>query len=98
METTESTVHKYGDRTPGAWDRFIAAMHSGQQFECDEEMWYYWLEVLPPVHMGRNVILPDGQQLRAAFGFAEGAEPVTVFWKFAGRYFGCRTKTMNPYA
>jgi hypothetical protein len=31
--TTESTVHRFADRTPGAWDAFIAAMRSGEEFE-----------------------------------------------------------------
>ena len=77
---------------------FLAAMHGYEPFEMDEESWYYWLEVLPPVHMGRNVILPNGEKIRAACGFAEGAEEITVFWRFAGRHFGCRTRTVNHYA
>jgi hypothetical protein len=80
MEATASKVHCYEDKSPGAWDEFIKAMHSGQVFECDEEMYYYWLEVLPPAYMGKNVVLPDGQKVRAHFGFAEGADYITAFW------------------
>lgn len=93
-----ATVYRYSDKTPGAWDAFIAAMHSGQPFECDEEMWYYWLEVLPPAWMRRQVVLPDGTRVLAAFGFAEGAEQVTAFYRKDGRFCGCRTSEMNPHA
>jgi len=41
-------VHSYTDETPDAWNDFIAAMHSGEVVEIDEEMYFYWLEVLPP--------------------------------------------------
>lgn len=89
-------VYCYQSRTePAAWREFIEVMHSGQPFECDEEMFFYWLEVLPPVLWGGNVTLPNGQRVRASFGFAEGAEPITAFWKDKGRYFGCRTNLMN---
>jgi hypothetical protein len=76
-ETEPCPVHRYDDPTPGAWQRFLEAMHSRRVFECDEEMAYYWLEVLPPVYMcRRGVVLPDGQGVvYAQFGFAEGAEP-----------------------
>ena len=73
------------------WDGFIAAMHSGEVFECDQEMYYYWLEVLPPAYLKNPVTLPNGEQVRADFGFAEGPELITVFWRKGERFFGCRT-------
>ena len=76
---------------------FIAAMESGKPFEMDEESWYYWLEVLPPVYMGRTVLLANGETVKAHFGFAEGAEIITAFWKSDGRYFGCRTNEYNEF-
>lgn len=95
-------VHRYDDPDPGAWQAFIDAMCSGERFECDEEMYYYWLEVLPPVFMHREItFLPghEGHLMRVDFGFAEGAEPVTVFWRSPDRtrFFGQRTTFMNPY-
>ena len=93
--TATATVYRYDDPAPGAWKEFIAAMHSGQVFECDDEMWYYWLEVLPPVYMGRTVLLPDGSSVPAAFGFAEGIEHITAFWRMGGRFYGCRTDQMH---
>ena len=92
------------------WTEFIKVMHSGEIFEADEEMAYYWLEVLPPVFMGRDILfLPghEGHPMRVWFGFAEGAEPITVFWrnlyknpheKAEYRYFGQRTNKINPVA
>jgi trehalose utilization protein len=47
--------------------------------------------------MGRDIKLPNGEMVRANFGFAEGAEEIVVFWMRGGRYFGCRTNEINPY-
>ena len=80
------------------WLDFIEAMHSGERFEVDEENWYYWLEVLPPVFMAEDIdYFPgrEGQPTRVSFGFAEGSEPITVFWKENGRYYGQRTNRIN---
>ena len=102
--TTNGHVFTYDEwqsrtRKQGSFDHFIFAMQSGKTFEVDEEMFYYWLEVLPSVHMGRRVILPNGECVSASFGFAEGAEPITVFWQHRyGRdlhFFGCRTDRIN---
>lgn len=92
---TATKVHRYEDKTPGAWAEFIAAMHSAEPFECDDEMYYYWLEVLPPVYMGRTVKLANGETRRVHFGFAEGADVITAFWQQGDRYFGCRTNDIN---
>lgn len=78
---------------PDGWDAFIAEMHSGRVFECDEEMYYYWLEVLPPAWMNRSISTPVGP--RRTFGFAEGEEKVVAFWTQAGRYFGWQTDVIN---
>jgi hypothetical protein len=86
-------IHCREDKTEGAWSRFIEAMHSGEEVEIDEEMYYYWLEALPPVFMYKVI---DGKKYE--FGFAEGAEPVTVFWRKDGRFFCRRTGIMNPCA
>jgi hypothetical protein len=64
-------------------------------------MYSYWLDVLPPVWMDRYVYWPDPDNelrviaLRADFGFAEGAEPITAFWQSDDRYFGRRTSQLN---
>jgi len=82
----------------GEWKNFIEAMHSGRVVEITEENYWYWLEVLPPVFMRREIMLGDGSWKYADFGFAEGAEPITIFWRKDGRFFCQRTDQMNPHA
>lgn len=60
---------------------FVSARDRGERCEVDEEMYWYFLEVLPPQFMGEVVTLCDGDSIRADFGFAEGAERITAFWK-----------------
>ena len=50
----------------------------GRIHEVTEEIYWYFLEVLPPRLFNGNV-----------FSFAEGDEPLRLFWHRAGRYF-CR--------
>lgn len=78
------------------WDEFIKAMNSSEVVEMDEEMWMYWLEVLPPIYMNRRVEVAG--KPRRAFGFAEGTDFITAFWRegeFPVRFFCCRTAEMN---
>ncbi len=93
-------VYRRGECHGEEWTEFIKAMHSGKVFECDEEMYFYWLEVLPPIFMGGQInFLPghEGHAMHVDFGFAEGAEPITVFWRSLDgkRFFGQRTKKIN---
>jgi len=60
-----------------------------------EEMFDYFLGVLPPQFMGREVELVDGSKQRAAFGFAEGAERITAFWAEGGNFFAQHTKLIS---
>jgi len=79
----------------------IEARDSGQVIEVDEDVYWYFLEVLPPAYMGRTVKLPNGTMQRADFGFAEGYEPITAFWQIGAnsspnrQYFCCKTEEMN---
>jgi hypothetical protein len=58
------------------WAAMIERIHvPGRVCEIDEETYDWFLECLPPKWMG------------AGFAFAEGAEPLKLFWKNAGRYF-----------
>lgn len=78
------------------WPETIQAMHSGDVIEIGQEIYDYFLEVLPPVYMGRKAKVIDGQDHYVDFGFAEGAEPITAFWSLSGpRYFCQRTAEMN---
>ncbi len=74
-----------------AWREFIAKMHSGQPVPITEEMMSYWLEVLPPAYYSRRVTLPSAEVVLASFGFAEGHDQITAFYKQNGRWFCCRT-------
>lgn len=78
------------------WSELIKAMHSGEIFETDVDGFDYFLEVLPPVYMSKVVTLPNGEKVKATFGFAEGAEPIVAFWSKGGRYYGCKTNQINP--
>jgi len=83
------------DCTRAEWDKFITAMTSGQIFECDEEMFFYWLEILPPIFMHETIdYLPgyEGHPKKVSFGFAEGSGYIMVFWKSKGRFYGQQTK------
>lgn len=77
----------------------VDKLQAGDRVEIDVEMFDYWLEVLPPIYMGRAVKLPDGETVRASFGFAEGSERITAFWRVrdngATRYFAQRTDEIN---
>jgi len=75
---------------------FCFEIQSEQPVEVDEEMFWYFLEVLPPVYMSRDIVLPNGKKVHASFGFAEGYEKVRAFWRKDGRYFACQTREMNP--
>ena len=63
--------------------QFVKDNDGSRVLRIDEEMYYYWLEVLPPVYMGEVVpVVIDGvtYNRRCTFGFAEGREPITDFW------------------
>lgn len=83
--------------TKEEWKEFIEIMNSGERFEVDEEMYYYWLEVLPPIFMYQHIdFLPghEGHKMQVDFGFAEGCEYITVFFRSPDgkQFFGQRTK------
>ena len=80
---------------PNDGDTFLKAMHSGETFEMDEDSWDYWLNVLPPVFMHRAIKLMNGDTVSATFGFAEGEEQITAFWRREGRFLGCQTPHWN---
>jgi hypothetical protein len=78
---SEATVY-----TRANWQDTIEAMHSGAVIEIDEEIFDYFLEVLPPVYMHRFMEI-GGRRRQVVFGFAEGAEPVTAFWREGVRFY-----------
>lgn len=74
----------------------VEKMQTGKTEEITLEAFDYFLEVLPPVFMGKKFTFRDGQTVKASFGFAEGYEPITVFWTENGRYFCRRSTVINP--
>lgn len=80
---TEGVIYRRSECHGPKWEEFIKVFTSGQRFEVDEEMWDYWLEVLPPVFMYKEIDYFPGREgipTRASFGFVEGADYITVFW------------------
>lgn len=81
---------------------FCKARDTGNRVLISEELYWYFLEVLPPVWMHTTVRLPDGKDQFSDLGFAEGAERVTIFWSEGKgsekRYLAQLTGIMNPYA
>ena len=59
------------------------AKYATERLEIDREMFFYWLEVLPPVALGATVTLADGEIRRVSFLFAEGAMKPIAFWREA---------------
>ena len=96
---TKTDVSEVTEDSPReAWDEMIRQMHSGEQIRISEEVFNYFLDVLPPVFMNRRFNFKDGQSVKESFGFAEGAENVVIFWQDGTEHF-CRQSTMmNPCA
>ena len=96
--TATETVHTMANMAA-----FLTARDTGNVVEIDEELYWYYLEVLPPVrmHYWARVSNPDGthRMVMASFGFAEGWEPITAFWagkhEDKGKYFCQLTNEMN---
>jgi hypothetical protein len=104
-QTTETAPTVPQVFTMDSIKEFCVARDTGRMVEVDEELWYYFLEVLPPVHMNYDAEVLNARgdgyiRIKASFGFAEGYERVTAFWRGwgeqRGRYFCQITKEMNP--
>lgn len=78
------------------WTETLKALESGTKVQIDGEMFDYFLEVLPPVFMGMKFKFKDGVEVIASFGFAEGYEPVKVFWMEGAEFFCRQSDMMNP--
>ena len=64
------------------WPKTIERISNAARIaEITEETWWYFLEVLPPkLHAGNW------------FAFAEGQEPLRIFWRKRGKHY-CRQLT-----
>lgn len=78
----ERKVYKYDCKTED-WKEFIKALDNREVIEIDEKMFFYWLEVLPPVYMNeKQDIEIDGVVFNklCSFGFCEGMDYIIDFW------------------
>ncbi len=82
--------------TKAKWAEFLTARDTGKRVEISKAIYWYFLEVLPPVTWNQTYVL-DGQEIHSQFGFAEGTEEVTAYWREGKRYFCQKTGTMNPH-
>lgn len=77
---------------------YFNALESDHTLEITQGTFDYFLNVLPPVYMGRSIVL-DGHSRHVAFGFAEGCERITAFWVERRdnlvHYLCKRTREMN---
>lgn len=86
-------MYAYATTTGALWGAFTTAMYdSVDPLEIDEEMFDYWLDVLPPVFMRRTVQLDNGDTVIASFGFAEGDMTPIAFYKEGGKFYCCRIR------
>ena len=105
---TTQTIYSYDQSTPEQWKEFIQRLNNYEALVIDESMFYYWLEILPPVYMGeKQIINIDGVTYpkQCSFGFAEGREHIVDFWGEGNKdeqgnkvYFCKRSTRMNKWA
>lgn len=78
---------------------YVEAVNAGLVCRIDENIFDYFLEVLPPVYMDKiKDVEIDGVKYpkRCSFGFAEGWEAVIDFWRADGAYYAKKSKRLNP--
>ena len=86
-------------------EAYSAALDRGEVCQVDEDLFYWYLEVLPPVYMGRDRFVEiDGVKFvkHCSFGFAEGRDFITDFWvnkdgSHITARFAKKSKQMNPW-
>lgn len=84
-ETIDLQSTTYNNYKPGEWKELIKAMDSGKRVLISESVYYYFLEVLPPVWM-----------FKGGFYFAEGAEMLKRFAQSADGYTVQQINKINP--
>ncbi len=71
---------------------YQACFRESRRCEINEELFYEFLDLLPPKVMYREMRLTDGSIQRVTFGFCEGEDIIVGFWKApGGRFFACPT-------
>lgn len=70
-------------------------IQEGKIVEVTEEEFDSFLNALPPKFFKREVGLMNGQMVIASFGFCEGMDRITAFWRGRdqdkGRYYAADT-------
>jgi hypothetical protein len=74
---------------------FFEALGRGDRVQVDQQIFDWFLDILPPVFMGRVVDLIDGSSQYALYGFAEGAAIITAFWSSKQRFYAQYTNRMS---
>lgn len=67
------------------WDKMIKALDSGEVVKIDKSVYWYFLEVLPPIKMFEH-----------GFHFAEGMENIKEFINIGNKYSVKQLKQINP--
>ncbi len=68
-----------------AWDAMIARISTPETVaEVGEDTYTYFLEVLPPHYQSGSL-----------FAFAEGMEPLRLFWRATDKRYWCRQLTWS---
>jgi len=67
------------------WDSMIKAMDTGEVVKIHKSVYWYFLEVLPPIKMFNN-----------GFEFAEGMENIKEFINIGNNYTVKKLKKINP--
>lgn len=82
--------------TMNLFENFIAARERGEKCEIDKELFDYFLDILLPCFMNLTVLLCDGSKVIADYGFVEGEEVPTAFWKTPdGKFFAQKIKQIR---
>lgn len=84
-ETT--TVYTMENRTG-----LYPALESGARCEVDREVYFDFMEVLPPRIFNKYVTVTTGETVLADFGFAEGdGVTIVAFWNAGSSYYAQNT-------
>ena len=76
------------------FQEFVNRSPKNQPVQIAEEVFDYFLGVLPPVTMGKTIKL-NGKMQYTSFEFAEGWENTTAFWKVREKFYAQKTNRIN---
>jgi len=76
------------------FQEYINRSPKNQPVRITEEVFDYFLGVLPPVSMGKTIKL-NGRIQKTSFEFAEGWEKTTAFWQVGEKFYAQKTNRTN---